>query len=176
MKRVLEMTRAYSQMHRADNYSEDSLTIYPVWPNRWVFIYKLSDSGFESSCCHSQSFADFAAASSKEFLDIQKTAECGFTLKRLVTWHKPIVKFNVQISTHNTAQSFGQFSQMVECFLQTKSFWVRVQLTFKFRACFGQGVPWHPRNYRVWIHSETRTWHDKNIQSNSPFMNKTISR
>ena len=34
MKRVLEMTRAYSQMHRADNYSEDSLTIYPVWPNR----------------------------------------------------------------------------------------------------------------------------------------------
>ena len=24
MKRVLEMTRAYSQMHRADNYSEDS--------------------------------------------------------------------------------------------------------------------------------------------------------
>ena len=128
MKRVLEMTRAYSQMHRADNYSEDSLTIYPVWPNRWVFIYKLSDSGFESSCCHSQSFADFAAASSKEFLDIQKTAECGFTLKRLVTWHKPIVKFNVQISTHNTAQSFGQFSQMVEWFLQTKSFWVRVQL------------------------------------------------
>ena len=28
-----------------------------------------------------------------------------------------------------------------------------------------QGVPWHSGNCRVWIHSETRTWHDKNIQS-----------
>ena len=36
--------------------------------------------------------------------------------------------------------------------------------TFRFRACFEQGVPWHSGNYRVWIHSETRTWHDKNIQ------------
>ena len=24
-------------------------------------------------------------------------------------------------------------------------------------------------NYRVWIHSETRMWHDKNIQSNAPY-------
>ena len=30
---------------------------------------------------------------------------------------------------------------------------------------FKQGVPWYSGNYRVWIHSETRTWHDKNIQS-----------
>ena len=36
---------------------------------------------------------------------------------------------------------------------------------FRFRACFEQGVPWHSGNYRVWIHSETRTWHDKNIQT-----------
>ena len=38
-------------------------------------------------------------------------------------------------------------------------------LNFKFRACFEQEVPWHSGNYRVWIHSQTRTWHDKNIQS-----------
>ena len=38
-------------------------------------------------------------------------------------------------------------------------------LNFRFRACFEQGVPWHSCNYRVWIHSETRTWHEKNIQS-----------
>ena len=37
--------------------------------------------------------------------------------------------------------------------------------TFRFRACFEQGVPWHSGNYRVWIHPEMRTWHDKNIQS-----------
>ena len=34
----------------------------------------------------------------------------------------------------------------------------------RFRACFEQGVPWHSANFRVWIHSETRMWHDKNIQ------------
>ena len=38
-------------------------------------------------------------------------------------------------------------------------------LNFRFYACFEQGVPWNSGNYRVWIHSETRTWHDKNIQS-----------
>ena len=26
---------------------------------------------------------------------------------------------------------------------------------FRYHACFKQGVPWHSRNYRVWIHSET---------------------
>ena len=39
---------------------------------------------------------------------------------------------------------------------------------FRISACFGQGVPWHSGNYRVWIHSEMRTWHDKNMQSNAP--------
>ena len=42
-------------------------------------------------------------------------------------------------------------------------------LNFRFCACFEQGVPWHSGNCRVWIHSETRTWHDKNIQSNVPY-------
>ena len=37
-------------------------------------------------------------------------------------------------------------------------------LNFRFRAYFEQGVPRHSGNYRVWIHPETRTWHDKNIQ------------
>ena len=41
-------------------------------------------------------------------------------------------------------------------------------LNFRFYACFEQGVLWHSGNYRVWIHSETRTWHDKDIQSNAP--------
>ena len=38
-------------------------------------------------------------------------------------------------------------------------------LNFRFCACFEQGVPWHSGNYRVWIHSEMRMWHDKNITS-----------
>ena len=36
---------------------------------------------------------------------------------------------------------------------------------FRFRVCFEQGVPWHSGNYKVWIHSETRSRQDKNIQS-----------
>ena len=27
-----------------------------------------------------------------------------------------------------------------------------------------QGVRWHAGNQKMWIHTETRTWHDKNIQ------------
>ena len=38
-------------------------------------------------------------------------------------------------------------------------------LNYGFCACFKQEVPWHSGNYRVWVHSETRTWHDRNIQS-----------
>ena len=38
-------------------------------------------------------------------------------------------------------------------------------LNFRYRACFERGVLWHSSNYRVWIHSKMRTWHDKNIQS-----------
>ena len=34
-------------------------------------------------------------------------------------------------------------------------------LNFRFCACFKQGVLWHSGNYRLWIHSEMRTWHDK---------------
>ena len=37
-------------------------------------------------------------------------------------------------------------------------------LNFRYRVCFEQGVPWHWGKYRVWIHSEKLTWHDKNIQ------------
>ena len=37
-------------------------------------------------------------------------------------------------------------------------------LNFRYRACFEQRVPWDSGNYRVCIHSEMRTWHDKSIQ------------
>ena len=39
-------------------------------------------------------------------------------------------------------------------------------LNFRFCDCFKQGVLWHSGNYRVWIHSETLPWHDKNILPN----------
>ena len=53
---------------------------------------------------------------------------------------------------------------------QIKWFRVRVQfshLNFRFCACLEQGVPWYSGNYAMWIHSETRTRQDNNLQSNA---------
>ena len=44
-------------------------------------------------------------------------------------------------------------------------------LNFTFRTWFEQGISWHSGNYKVWIHSETCTWHDKNIQSKTNHQN-----
>ena len=52
LKRVREMIKIYTQMHRTDNYSQHSSMIMPLWPSDWVFIYELSGCGFESSCSH----------------------------------------------------------------------------------------------------------------------------
>ena len=38
LKRVPDMTRTYSLMHRTDKYLEHTLIIWPVWPNGSVFI------------------------------------------------------------------------------------------------------------------------------------------
>ena len=54
----------------------------PNWLNGWVVIYKLSGCGFESCCkwLRLQMLCLFQAMMS---LDIQATAECGFTLKHI---------------------------------------------------------------------------------------------
>ena len=57
--------------------------IWPVWLNGWVFICELSGCGLESSCSHL----------SMEFLDIQATIECGFTLKTHM-WHDKNIQSN----------------------------------------------------------------------------------
>ena len=80
--RIREMTRTYCQMHHTDKYSQHSSIIWPVWLNVWMFVYELSGRGFDPSCNHLNS--DFMPASSKEFLDIHATIECGFTLKRIL--------------------------------------------------------------------------------------------
>ena len=49
LKRICDMTRTYSQMHRTDKYSEHSSFIWSVWLNGYVFVYELSGSEFKSS-------------------------------------------------------------------------------------------------------------------------------
>ena len=45
-------TNNYLVCKQTLNHSAKLVTIKPVWINDWVFIYELSDCGFESHCCH----------------------------------------------------------------------------------------------------------------------------
>ena len=114
-----------------------------------------------------------APASSKEFLDIQATVECGFTVKLV----------RDMIKTYSQMHHTGKYSQHSSIIWPVwPNGWVFVyelsgcgfesrcnHLILRCGACFEQGVPWHSGNCRVWINSQTRTWHDKNIQSNAPY-------
>ena len=104
---------------------------------------------------------DIAHVSSKEFLDIQATIECGFALKR----ERGMIRTYSQM--HRT-DKYSQHSSII--WPVWLSAWVLVhelsgcrfesrcsQLNFRYRACFEQEIPWHSGNYWVWIHSETRT-------------------
>ena len=120
LKRVGDMTRIYSQMHRTDRYSEHSSIIkkkeWPAWPNGWVFVYKLSGSGFECSC----SYLNFRFCSClKQEVPLHSGNYRVGIHSETRTWHDT-VKCTIQIGTQNTAQSLkknknGQFGQMVEC-------------------------------------------------------------
>ena len=86
--------------------------------------------------------------------------------------------------TRTHTQPFSQTSKMIELYceyLSVRCIWVYflVMSSTSFRvnphyivdwycSCFEQGVPWHSGNFRVWIHPEPHSWHDKNIQSNAP--------
>ena len=109
----------------------------------------------------------FPAWFEQEFLDVQATIECGFTLKCV----REMTRTYIQM--HRT----DKYSQILRRPVWING-WVFVyelsgcgfqsrysNLIFRYRTCFEEGVPWHSGKYRLWIHSETRTWHDKNIQS-----------
>ena len=52
LKRVPDMIRTYSQMHRADKNSQHSSIIWSARLNGWVFVYKLSRWQIKSCCSH----------------------------------------------------------------------------------------------------------------------------
>ena len=117
---------------------------------------------------------DFAPASSKEFLDIQATIECGFTLKHVLHM------IRIYCQMHRT----NKYSEHSSIILSVwPNGWVFDyegsgyefgsscrHLNWWFHANFEQGFAWHSRNYGVWITYEVRTRHDKKIQSNPPYI------
>ena len=70
-----------TECERTPCAKQGSSIIWLVWLNGWVFVYELSACGFESHCSH-LNFRYLACFKQEEFLDIQATIECGFTLKR----------------------------------------------------------------------------------------------
>ena len=57
---------------------------------------------------------------------------------------------------------FAKLAKWLVCIVSTYLY--GIHLNFRYRACFEEGAPWHSGNYRLYIHSEIRTWHDNNIQ------------
>ena len=110
---------------------------------------------------------------SKEFLNTQVSIECGFTLKHV----RDMIGTYSQM--HHT-EKYWQHSSIIWpvwlngwVFVYELSGCVIVSccnlLNFRYCACFEQGVSWHSGIYRVWIHSQTRAWLDRNIQSNASY-------
>ena len=106
--------------------------------------------------------------SSKKFLDIQATIECGLT--RTYSQMHGTDKH----SEHSSIIWPVWVNGWVFVFELSGSWFASScsHLNFWLHACYEQELPWHLGNYRVWIHSETRTWHDKNTQSNSIWFKK----
>ena len=115
------------------------------------------------------------SVSGKGFLGIQANIECGFTLKRL----RDMIKTYSQMHCTDKHLQHSSIICPVSAYKlgcwRLESFWVN-HLKLRYEACFEQVVPWNSSKYRVWIHSETRTWHDKNIQSNAPYRKVLATR
>ena len=137
-----------------------------------VFVHELSGCGYESRCCHLNS--DILPVLSKEFLDIQATIECKFTLKHV---HNMIITY----SQLHLTDKYSQHSSIIwPVWLNGWVFVYQVSgcknkshcchLNFTNRVCFKQGFPWHSGNCRLYIHSRMRSWHDNNIQTLANFI------
>ena len=143
--------------------------IWTVWLNGWVFVYRLSGCGFGSRF----SYLNFRFRVSLE-------QGVPWNSGNYRVWiHSEICLIIIKDLNYRKGFEFGNMRSIYSAIWPVwLSGWVFVyelsgcefgsrfsHLNFRFCACFEQGVPWNSGNYRVWIHSETRTWHDKNIQT-----------
>ena len=112
-------------------------------------------------------------------LVLKRYLQTGILLR--IFYRKQIKQYSVSLSDCNETRTHNQLVRLngrVSVYeLSGCGFEFRCShLNYRFRACFEQGVPWHSGSYRVWIHSETRTWHDKNIESFNEFCTEFIPR
>ena len=163
------MRRTYSQIHPTDKYSEHDSIIWSVSSNGSLLVYDLSDSGFKSSCSH----LNFRFCLSFDLGDPWHS--CNYRvwnhwkmqrdMRRTYSQIHPTDKYSEHDSLIWSVSSNGSLFVYELCDSEFES--SCSHFNFRFCACFKQGVSWHSGNYEVWIHSEKRTWHYKNIQSNA---------
>ena len=133
-----------------------------------MFLYELSGCWLRSICVPQTS--NFWSVSRKEFLVVQATMECGFSLKRV----RHIVRTYPQM---NRTDKYSRHSSIIyPIWLNSSVLFYKVSdsgfksscmlLSNQFCACFEQRVPRHSGNSTVYINSEKRTWHNMNIQPN----------
>ena len=91
----------------------------------------------------------------------------------LIQIHMNIIKYSNAIRSHNhlvwlNGWVFAQ--ELGGCGFESRC----CHLKFRYGTYFEQEVPLHSGNYRVYVHSEARKWHDNNIvfynQLRYPFM------
>ena len=137
-----------------------------------MLLYELSGCRFESCCSHlnvrfSDCFEQAVAWLSGNYrVSIRSKTR---------TWHNKNIQWRAPNTLLLTTQLYhlASLTKWLSVRLRTKWLWVWnycSYLNFSFHVCFEQRVPLYSGNYRAWILPEMRRWHDKNIQSNTPYI------
>ena len=170
--RVPDMIGRYSQIQSTDKYAQLSSIISSIWPNSWAFVYQLCPCGFESSCIHLN--LTYRACFKKRVpWDSGKYIECGFSLKcgddtirRCSQMHRTDKYSKVSSIILSIWPNGWVFVyELSGCGLESPC----SHLNLRYRTYFEQRVRWDSAKYRLWIHSETCTRHDKIKQSNTKY-------
>ena len=148
LKGVPGMITTYSEMYGTNNYSQHSSIIWAVWLMVECLFTDLFVVGLSPVAVISAT--DFVAVSRKEFLCLQSTTECGFTLKLVQTMTRRYSEM------HRTDKCSQHSSVIWQVWLNGWVFAYKLSgcgfvsscshLNFRFTAWFKQEVHWYSGN------------------------------
>ena len=92
-------------------------------------------------------------------MTFRKTVECGFALKLV---RDMIITYSQMHRTDKYSQHSSIIWPLSGCGFESRC----CHLNFRASTSSKESLDIQA-NYRVWIHSETRTWHDNDIQSST---------
>ena len=158
-------------MHCPERYLQHTSVIWTIWLNGLRFVYKQSSCEIESRCSH-------------------LVFRYGGCFKQRISWHSHYHRLWIHSETYTwhdkNIQTNAPYRWLVTTHLNIWPVWLNGWVFVyeisgrRFESCyshlissygtyFEQRVPWHSGKYKMWVHPETRTWHDTNIQPNAPY-------